>query len=76
MRTTVVLLFVALLSVPSFTQTDRVTIRVDASKGKGPMKAGQLQLLGSPEWLSATNGRVTLKFDLSRQGVSLLKLTW
>ena len=38
MRTTVVLLFVALLSVPSFTQTDRVTIHVDAAKGKGPMK--------------------------------------
>jgi xylan 1,4-beta-xylosidase len=39
-------------------------------------RAGQLQLLGSPEWLRATNGRVTLKFDLPRQGVSLLKLTW
>jgi xylan 1,4-beta-xylosidase len=39
-------------------------------------RAGHLQLLGSPEWLSATNGRVTLKFDLPRQGVSLLKLTW
>jgi xylan 1,4-beta-xylosidase len=38
--------------------------------------AGQLQLLGSPEWMRATNGRVTLKFDLPRQGVSLLKLTW
>ena len=38
MRSTIVLLFVALLSVPSFTQTDRVTIRVDAAKGKGPMK--------------------------------------
>jgi xylan 1,4-beta-xylosidase len=39
-------------------------------------RAGQLQLLGSPEWLRATGGRVTLKFDLPRQGVSLLKLTW
>ena len=39
-------------------------------------RAGQLQLLGSPEWMRATNGRVTLKFDLPRQGVSLLKLTW
>jgi len=39
-------------------------------------RAGQLQLLGSPEWLRATNGRVTLNFDLPRQGVSLLKLTW
>ncbi|HEV2664944.1 MAG TPA: beta-xylosidase [Blastocatellia bacterium] len=39
-------------------------------------RAGQLQLFGSPEWLAATNGRVTLKFNLPRQGVSLLKLTW
>jgi xylan 1,4-beta-xylosidase len=39
-------------------------------------RAGQLQLLGSQEWMRATNGRVTLKFDLPRQGVSLLKLTW
>ena len=39
-------------------------------------RAGQLQLFGSPEWLRATNGRVTLKFNLPRQGVSLLKLTW
>jgi xylan 1,4-beta-xylosidase len=39
-------------------------------------RAGQLQLLGSPEWLRVTNGRVTLRFDLPRQGVSLLKLTW
>ena len=38
MRSTIIFLFVALLSVPSFTQTDRVTIRVDAAKGKGPMK--------------------------------------
>jgi len=39
-------------------------------------RAGQIQLPGSPEWLRATNGRVTLKFDLPRQGLSLLKLTW
>jgi xylan 1,4-beta-xylosidase len=39
-------------------------------------RAGQLRLFGSPEWLRATTGRVTLKFDLPRQGVSLLKLTW
>jgi len=39
-------------------------------------RAGQLQLFGSPEWMRATNGRVTLKFDLPRQGVSLLKLSW
>src|SRR6266498_5420190 len=38
MRTITVFLFVALLGVMPFTQTDRVTIRVDAAKGKGPMK--------------------------------------
>ncbi|MGH9834272.1 MAG: GH39 family glycosyl hydrolase [Blastocatellia bacterium] len=39
-------------------------------------RSGQLQLLSSPEWLSAANGRVALKFSLPRQGVSLLRLTW
>jgi xylan 1,4-beta-xylosidase len=39
-------------------------------------KAGQLQLLGSPEWLHTVKGRATLKFNLPRQGVSLLRLTW
>ena len=37
---------------------------------------GQLQLLGSPEWVNRVNGRVTLRFSLPRQGVSLLRLTW
>jgi xylan 1,4-beta-xylosidase len=39
-------------------------------------KAGHLQLLNSPEWLPASTGSVTLRFDLPRQAVSLLKLTW
>lgn len=39
-------------------------------------RAGQLQLLGSPEWLHTANGRVAVKFSLPRQGVSLLRLTW
>ena len=39
-------------------------------------KAGQLQLLTSPEWISVKNGEATLNFDLPRQGVSLLKLSW
>jgi xylan 1,4-beta-xylosidase len=39
-------------------------------------RAGQLQLLKSPEWLHPENGRVNLKFDLPRQGVSLLQITW
>jgi xylan 1,4-beta-xylosidase len=39
-------------------------------------RAGQLQMLTSPEWISARGGSVSLKFVLPRQGVSLLKLSW
>jgi xylan 1,4-beta-xylosidase len=39
-------------------------------------KASELQLLKSPEWLSCPAGRLTLNFDLPRQGVSLLQLSW
>jgi xylan 1,4-beta-xylosidase len=39
-------------------------------------EAGQLQLLGSPEWRPAAKGRVTANFALPRQGVTLLRLTW
>src|ERR1700722_16857876 len=38
--------------------------------------AGQLQLLSSPEWITSANGALTLKFDLPRQAVSLLRVTW
>jgi xylan 1,4-beta-xylosidase len=38
--------------------------------------AGQLQLLSSPEWVTATNGALTLRFDLPRQAVSLIRVTW
>lgn len=39
-------------------------------------KAGQLQLLASPEWRETKNGKAVLKFDLPRQGVSLIQLSW
>ncbi|MEO7537236.1 MAG: beta-xylosidase [Ferruginibacter sp.] len=39
-------------------------------------KAGQLHLLGSPEWINIKNGEATIKLLLPRQGVSLLKLDW
>ncbi|HWK99330.1 MAG TPA: hypothetical protein VNQ55_05265, partial [Parapedobacter sp.] len=39
-------------------------------------KAGQLQLLESPQWISAQNGKASLAFELPQQGVSLLRLTW
>jgi len=38
--------------------------------------AGQLQLYNSPEWNDVTNRRVVFKFNLPRQGVSLIQLTW
>ena len=38
--------------------------------------AGQLQLLTSPQWRHATNGTLSLDFDLPRQAVSLVRLTW
>ena len=38
--------------------------------------AGQLQLLGSPEWIGAKDGKLELRFDLPRQGISLVKVSW
>jgi len=38
--------------------------------------AGQLQLLDSPNWLWSDSGNVSVKFDLPRQGVSLITLEW
>jgi xylan 1,4-beta-xylosidase len=39
-------------------------------------KAGQLQMLESPQWISINNSTVTVEFNLPRQGVSLIKMTW
>lgn len=39
-------------------------------------KAGQLQPIAEPVWLTSQHGEVTLDFSLPRQGVSLIKLTW
>jgi xylan 1,4-beta-xylosidase len=38
--------------------------------------AGQLQLLGSPEWREPQDGKLALDFILPRHGVSLIRLTW
>jgi xylan 1,4-beta-xylosidase len=38
-------------------------------------KAGQSQLFTSPEWINSKDGTVLIKFELPRQGVSLLKLS-
>ena len=39
-------------------------------------KAGQLQLLESPQWISTQNGAASFAFELPQQGVSLLRLMW
>jgi len=39
-------------------------------------KAGQLEMIGSPQWVNIKNGASTVQFDLPRQGVSLIKMTW
>jgi xylan 1,4-beta-xylosidase len=39
-------------------------------------EAGQLELLGSPEWLDVSGGEVAISMDLPRQATSLIRLTW
>ena len=38
--------------------------------------AGQLELLSSPQWLHVADGSTRLAFELPRQGLSLLRLSW
>ena len=38
--------------------------------------AGQLQLAESPRWVDVRGGATALEFDLPRQGVSLMELSW
>ena len=39
-------------------------------------KAGQLQTLESPQWKKVKDGIVEVEFNLPRQGVSLIRMTW
>jgi xylan 1,4-beta-xylosidase len=39
-------------------------------------RAGQLQLLGSPAWISVERGETHLEFKLPRNSVSLVRLSW
>ena len=39
-------------------------------------RAGQLQLLESPKWVDAQDGRVHLEFALPLHGVSLIRIAW
>ena len=38
--------------------------------------AGQLQLLDSPAWVGMRNGSTQVQFDLPRQALSLVRITW
>ena len=38
--------------------------------------AGQLQLLNSPAWIAIEQNRIQLQFNLPRQGLSLVRLSW
>jgi xylan 1,4-beta-xylosidase len=49
---------------------------VDAEQYKELERAGQLQLLTSPEWKETKNGKGILNFELPRQAVSLIRFTW
>jgi xylan 1,4-beta-xylosidase len=48
----------------------------DAQQVASLEKAGQLQLLSSPEWVHIENGVAVIRMRLPRQGVSLLKFSW
>lgn len=50
--------------------------QVSPDQYKALEKAGQLQELGRPTAQATRNGSLTTTFDLPRQGVSLLQLTW
>jgi len=39
-------------------------------------EAGQLELLGSPQWLDVSDGKVSIGTDLPRQATSLMRLMW
>jgi xylan 1,4-beta-xylosidase len=39
-------------------------------------KAGQLQLLTSPEWVNTNNGMAKIQMNMPRQAVSLIRLSW
>ena len=39
-------------------------------------KAGQLQTVESPQWKTVKDGKIELEFNLPRQGVSFIRMTW
>jgi xylan 1,4-beta-xylosidase len=51
-------------------------LHVNTEQYKELEQAGQLQLLTSPEWKEANDGKTVLKFELPRQAVSFIRLNW
>jgi xylan 1,4-beta-xylosidase len=39
-------------------------------------RAGQLEMMGSPEWVDSKDARIELKFALARQSVTLIQISW
>ncbi len=39
-------------------------------------QAGQLQMCNSLVWIEASDGKMTLRLDLPKQGVSLMQISW
>jgi xylan 1,4-beta-xylosidase len=50
--------------------------QVSRSQYEALERAGKLELLDAPTYLPVSNGTATIEFELPRQGVSLLRLTW
>lgn len=50
--------------------------QVTAQQYRQLEQSGQLQLYTSPQWMGTNSGKASLQFDLPRQGVSLIQLTW
>lgn len=50
--------------------------QVSGEQFKELERAGQLQMLTSPQWINANNGKTEMKFSLPRQGVSFIKFSW
>ena len=40
------------------------------------LSSGQLQILNSPAWIAIEHGQIHLHFELPRQGLSLVRLSW
>ena len=47
-----------------------------ADQFKDLESAGQLQLLTSPQWIQIEGGTARLRFELPRQGLSLIRIEW